>query len=60
MSPNDLTIMQDGTLFIISELGRRKREHLAIDLDGSVHAVAENMGTSNGINLSRWQTVVCE
>ena len=51
--PNDLAIAPDGTLFA-SDPGWKTGDGQLwrIDLDGSVHRLAEGMGTTNGIEVS--------
>ncbi len=51
--PNDVAIMADGTLFASDpNWGKSTGQLWRIDLDGSTHKVADNMGTTNGIDVS--------
>lgn len=51
--PNDLAIAEDGTLYASDPNWKEKTGQLwRIDLDGTVKRLAENMGTTNGIDLS--------
>jgi gluconolactonase len=51
--PNDLTIMNDGTLFASDPNWEDGTGQLwRIDTDGTVTLVAPNMGTTNGIEVS--------
>jgi sugar lactone lactonase YvrE len=51
--PNDLAIAPDGTLFASDPNWKEKTGQLwRIDTDGTVTRLAENMGTTNGIEVS--------
>lgn len=51
--PNDLAIAPDGTLFASDPNWKEKTGQLwRIDTDGAVTRLAENMGTTNGIEVS--------
>ena len=51
--PNDLAIASDGTLFASDPNWKEKTGQLwRIDTDGAVTRLAENMGTTNGIEVS--------
>lgn len=51
--PNDLAIMKDGTLYASDPNWKESTGQLwRIDRDGKVTRVAENMGTTNGIDIS--------
>lgn len=51
--PNDLAIMEDGTLYASDpNWGDGTGQVWRIDLDGTVTLVAPNMGTTNGIEVS--------
>jgi sugar lactone lactonase YvrE len=51
--PNDLAITQDGTLYASDpNWGAGTGQLWRIDKDGKVTRVAENMGTTNGIDVS--------
>lgn len=51
--PNDLAIMKDGTLFASDpDWANDKGQLWRIDTDGSVHRLAHDMGTTNGIEVS--------
>ena len=51
--PNDLAIAPDGTLFASDPNWKEKTGQLwRIDTDGKVTRLAENMGTTNGIEVS--------
>ena len=51
--PNDLAIAPDGTLFASDPNWKEKTGQLwRIDADGTVTRLAENMGTTNGIEVS--------
>jgi len=51
--PNDLAITIDGTLYASDPNWEKKTGQLwRIDLDGSTKKLAENMGTTNGIDVS--------
>ena len=51
--PNDLAMMEDGTLFASDpNWGEGTGQVWRIDLDGNVSLVAPDMGTTNGIEVS--------
>ncbi len=51
--PNDLAIMKDGTLFASDpDWANDKGQLWRIDTNGSVHRLAHDMGTTNGIEVS--------
>ncbi len=51
--PNDLTVAKDGTLYASDPNWSQKTGQIwRIDVDGTTHRVAEDMGTTNGIELS--------
>lgn len=51
--PNDLAIAPDGTLYASDpDWGRGTGQLWRIDRDGKTHREAENMGTTNGIEVS--------
>jgi sugar lactone lactonase YvrE len=51
--PNDLAIAPDGTLYASDpNWGKSTGQLWRIDMGGKTHRVAENMGTTNGIDVS--------
>jgi gluconolactonase len=51
--PNDLTLAADGTLYASDPNWQAKTGQLwRIDRDGSTHRLADQLGTTNGIDLS--------